>query len=205
MRFKTRHMRLYLPATLLGFLIVKLMLGGGLLYMKRPMLDSRPALAEDSQSVTGQNRSSKSPSDEHAALLPQPSLNFQNVGASIEVLECKRVEIEMDRRQIERERKQLTTLKQEIEANLIKLSAIQDSIQRKLDEQKMIRDNKIKHLIKIYTTMAPKKAAALIEKLDMEVIIELFSNMKGEHVGQILPHVSSEKAAEISEHLARCN
>ncbi len=205
MKFKIRHVRVYLPAILLGFLIVKLMLGGTLLYMKRPMLDSRPALAEDSHSVTEQNRSSKSPSHENAALLPQPSLNFQNVGASIEVLECKRVEIEMDRRQLERERKQLTALKQEIEANLIKLSAIQDSIQRKLDEQKMIRDNKIKHLIKIYTTMAPKKAAALIEKLDMEVIIELFSNMKGEHVGQILPHVSSEKAAEISEHLARCN
>jgi len=205
MKFKIRHVTFYLPAILLGFLIVKLMLGGALLYMKRPMLDSRPALAEDSQSVTGQNRSSKSPSDEKAALLPQPSLNFQNVGASIEILECKRVQIEMDRRQLERERKQLTALKQEIEANLIKLSAIQDSIQRKLDEQKMIRDNKIKHLIKIYTTMAPKKAAALIEKLDMEVIIELFSNMKGEHVGQILPHVSSEKAAEISEHLARRN
>ena len=205
MKFKNRHVRLYLPATLLGFLIVKLMLGGTLLYMKRPMLDSRPALAEDSESGIGQNRSSKSPSGENTPLLPEPSLNFQNLGASVEILECKRAEIETERRQLERERKQLTALKQEIEAYLIQLSEIQDSIQRKLDEQEIISDNKIKHLIKIYTTMAPKKAAALIEKLDMEVIIELFSKMKGEHVGQILPHVSAEKAAKISEHLARRN
>lgn len=205
MKFKTRHVRLYLPATLLGFLIVKLMLGGTLLYMKRPMLNSRPALAEDIESRTGRNRSSTSPSDGNAPLLTEPSLNFQNLGASVEILECKRAEIETERRQLERERKQLTALKQEIEANLVQLSEIQESIQRKLDEQKIIRDNKIKHLIKIYTTMAPKKAAALIEKLNMDVIIELFSEMKGEHVGQILPHVSAEKAAKISEHLARRN
>ena len=154
-----------------------------------PVLDSRPALAEDADSP----------------MPSQPSLNSQNVGASVEILECKRAEIETERRQLERERKQLTALKQEIEAKVIRLSEIQDSIQRKLDEQKTIRDNKIKHLIKIYTTMAPKKAAALIEKLDMGVIIELFSRMKGEHVGQILPHVSAEKAAKISERLARRN
>ncbi len=192
MKLTIKHARLHLPATLLGFLIVKLVLGGTLLYMKGPalsipVLDSRPALAEDADSPT--------PS--------QPSLNSQNVGASVEILECKRAEIETERRQLERERKQLTALKQEIEAKIIQLSEIQDGIQRKLDEHKTIGDNKIKHLIKIYTSMAPKKAAALIEKLDMKVVMELFSQMKGEQVGQILPHVSSEKAANISENLAK--
>lgn len=205
MKFKSRHVRIYLPAILLGFLIVKLMLGGTLLYMQKTMFDSTPALAEDTESGTWESRSSKSLSGENTPPPPGPSLNFQNLGTSLEILECKRNEIETERLQLERERKQLMALKQEIEAYLIQLSEIQDSIQRKLDEREMIRENKIKHLIKIYTTMAPKKAASLIEKLDMEVIIELFSKMKGENVGQILPHVSAEKAAKISEHLARRN
>ena len=192
MKFGTKHIKVYLPATLLGLLIVKLMLGGTLLYMKRPVLpvpilDSRPALAEDVESPP--------PS--------QPSLNSRNVEAGLEILERKRAEIETERQQLERERKQLTAFKQEIEAKLVQLSEIQDSIQRKLDEHKMIRDNKINHLIKIYTTMAPKKAAALIEKLDKELIMELFSQMKVEQVGQILPHMSAENAAKIGEHLAR--
>jgi len=183
MKFGTKHIKVYLPATLLGLLIVKLMLGGTLLYMKRPVLpvpilDSRPALAEDVESPP--------PS--------QPSLNSRNVEAGLEILERKRAEIETERQQLERERKQLTAFKQEIEAKLVQLSEIQDSIQRKLDEHKMIHDNKIKHLIKIYTTMAPKKAAALIEKLDKELIMELFSQMKVEQVGQILPHMSAENA-----------
>ena len=194
MKFTTKHISLYLPATLLGFLIVKLMVGGILLYMKMPVLpvpvlDSVPALAEDADSP----------------IPSQVPLSSQNLGQNVEILERKRAEIEMERRQLERERKQLAGLKQEIQAKVARLSEIQDSIQRQLDEQKTILDNKIKHLIKIYTTMAPKKAAALIEKLDMEIIIELFSTMKGEHVGQILPHVSAEKAAKISERLARRN
>jgi flagellar motility protein MotE (MotC chaperone) len=192
MNFGTKHIKVYLPATLLGLLIVKLMLGGTLLYMKRPVLpvpilDSRPALAEDADSPP--------PS--------QPSLDSRNVEAGLEILERKRAEIETERQQLERERKQLRAFKQEIEAKLIQLSEIQDSIQRKLDEHKMIRDNKIKHLIKIYSTMAPKKAAALIEKLDKELIMELFSQMKVEQVGQILPHMSAENATKVGEHLAR--
>ena len=189
MKLKTRYVKFYLPATLLGFLIIKLMLGGTVLYMNRPVLGGGQALAEDTNSP----------------LPAQRSLNSQNVGVTLEILERKRAEIELERRLLEREREQLTALKQEIEEKVTKLSEIQDSIQRKLDEQKMIHDNKIKHLIKIYTTMAPKKAAALIEKLEMGVVIELFSKMKGEQVGQILPHVSAEKAAEISEQLAKRN
>ena len=192
MKLITKHISFYLPIILLGFLIVKLMAGGILLYMKLPVLpvpvlDSVPALAEDADSP----------------FASRASLSSQNLGENAEVLERKRAEIDMERRQLERERKQLDALKQEIQAKVAKLSEIQDRIQRQLDEQQTILDNKIKHLIKIYTTMAPKKAAALIEKLDMEIIVELFSTMKGEHVGQILPHVSAEKAAKISERLAR--
>lgn len=148
---------------------------------------------------------SKGPSDQDPLLPSRPSLNSQNVSASLKILERRRAEIEMERRQLESERKQLTALKEEIEAKLVQLSKIQDSIQSKLETQETIRNDKIKHLIKIYTTMAPKKAAALIEKLDMEVIIELFSKMKGENVGKILPYVSAEKAARISERLANFN
>ena len=109
----------------------------------------------------------------------------------------------MERQRLEEERKRLTTLKQEIDLKLVRLEKIQDAIQSKLDEQKAFGDQRIKHLIKIYTTMPPKKAAGLIEKLDMDVIISLFSSMKGENVGQILPYVSAEKAAAISERLVK--
>lgn len=188
--------------TLLCFLIVKLALISIFVCAKRPVfpvpiLESNLALANDTQDQPTKSRVLDS------ASAPQASPHTQRTGAGLGVLEQNRAQTEVERQRLEEERKRLTTLKQEIDLKLVRLEKIQDAIQSKLDEQKAFGDQRIKHLIKIYTTMPPKKAASLIEKLDMDVIISLFSNMKGEDVGQILPYVSAEKAAAISERLVK--
>ncbi len=48
-----------------------------------------------------------------------------------------------------------------------------------------------------------QKAARLIEKLDIDLAIELLSNMKGDIVGDIFSFLDVQKAATISEELAR--
>ena len=120
-----------------------------------------------------------------------------------QTLEQKRLQVEKERRELKAEQARLDALKKEIDGKLAKLTEMQTAIQGELDKKKVIQDARLKHLIKIYTTMPPKKAAMLIDKLEMEVIIALFSSMKGDIVGQILPNVSPEKAAEISERLAK--
>lgn len=196
--------RSYVQITLLCFLIVKLGLTSIFVCTKRPplsvpILESRPALAEDAQGKAGESESPHSSLDSK----PEASPGTQSSATTLEALEHKRAQIELERRLLEEERKRLTGLKQEIDVKLGRLTKIQNSIQARFDEQWSIHDNRIKHLIKIYTAMPPKKAAALIEKLDMEVIVTLFSKMKGENVGQILPYVSGEKATKISERLAK--
>lgn len=133
---------------------------------------------------------------------------YVNSGASVkrvtpETLEQKRLKIEKERLQLDEERQRLDGLKKEIDKKIAKLSEIQNAVQATLNEKKTVRDNRLKHLIKIYTTMPPKKAAMLIDKLEMGVVIALFSRMKGDNVGQILPYVSPAKAAKISERLAK--
>jgi flagellar motility protein MotE (MotC chaperone) len=123
-------------------------------------------------------------------------------GISPKTLEEKRLRIEKEKRELKQERERLDALKQEISENLAKLTKVQSEVRAKLDERQAIREERIKHLIQVYTTMPPKKAAALIDKLEMEIIVSLFSRMKGDAVGQILPYVSPEKAAGISERLA---
>jgi flagellar motility protein MotE (MotC chaperone) len=124
-------------------------------------------------------------------------------GISPETLEQKRVQLEKERMELDAEREKLKGLRQEIDEKVAKLEKIQAAVRSDLEQKKMVQDARIKHLIKVYTTMPPKKAAVLIEKLEMEVIIALFSTMKGENVGQILPYVAPEKAALISERLAK--
>lgn len=204
-----------LAATILAFLIIKVSLAGIFLHAKRAglvasLFDSTPALAEDADAGADGKKTPEPLKDDPSSAsagssstqLPGAVGAVKNVGDNLETLERKRSEIETEREMLEMERQKLAAIKQEIETKLVKLAEIREELQRKLDEQKAIQDARTKHLIKIYTTMPPKRAAALIEKLDMKVILELFSGMKGEQVGAILPHVSEEKAAKISELLA---
>ncbi len=130
-------------------------------------------------------------------------IQARKMGISPETLERKRVQLKKERQSLDEERKRLRALEREIDEKFSTLAKLQSSIQGRLDEKKVSNDSRVKHLIKIYTTMPPKKAAVLIEKLGMDIIIALFSKMKGDNVGQILPYVSPEKAARISERLAK--
>jgi flagellar motility protein MotE (MotC chaperone) len=122
-----------------------------------------------------------------------------------ETLEKKRIDLENEKKEIDAEKESLNALKAEIDRKVVELTNIQETVRNDLEKKKIVQENRIKQLIKVYTTMPPKKAAALIEKLEMEVVMELFSQMKGENVGEILPYVSPEKAAKISEQLAKTN
>lgn len=193
--------------------------------------ESSSALAKDEQAVQTENQTSVAGSDptpqashdtpeltELQREIASLEAHLKEINADIdkyfktiaikssispETLEHKRQQIETERLRLEEERKRLTALKQEIDVKLSRVTEMQKAVQSKLDERTTLSDKRIKHLINVYTTMPPKKAAVLIEKLDMEVIIALFSRMKGDSVGQILPYVSAEKAAEISERLAK--
>ena len=69
--------------------------------------------------------------------------------------------------------------------------------------KKTVQEQKLKHLIKAYSAMKPQKAASLIEKLEITFAIELLSKMKGDAVGNILSFIEIDKAAKISERLAK--
>ena len=128
--------------------------------------------------------------------------------------ERERIQAEEDR--IKKQRAQLESLKTEIEEKIDTLSKIQQQISTDLDKkealvsdkeqkQKAADAAKIKMLSKVYASMKPKKAAAIIDKMDIDIIEKVFSKMKGEQVGSILSYVEKDRAAKISERLAEGN
>ncbi len=183
---------------LLCFLIAKLGIASILVCTRAPELsvpifDAVPAFATDSQAKTQAGTApvlSSSPKQHTSWATDQEDTT------TLDALEQKRAQLKAENRLLQKERERLTGLKQEIDAKLSRLTQLQSETQSKLA-------GRIKHLIKILTTMPPKKAAALIDKLDMKVVIAVFSKMKGENVGSILPHVSADKAAKISERLVK--
>ncbi len=131
-------------------------------------------------------------------------------------LEEKRLEIKKKEMNLEKQQAQIEYLKRDVEEKIEELSRIHLQIEASLakkeqkekeqeDRRKEAEESKIKQLVKVYTSMKPKVAGALIEKLDIEVVLKLFSGMKGEQIGMILSYVETNRAARISEQLAKRN
>ncbi|MBF0449165.1 MAG: hypothetical protein HQK75_00155 [Candidatus Magnetomorum sp.] len=140
----------------------------------------------------------------------------ENAYLESEIIQRERETLIRERQKLENERQHLDSVKKEIDQKIARLSEIQVTVQNKIKQQEELikqyqvmqetaMDKQFKHLLKIYTSMPSKKSATLIDKLDIDIAIRLLSKMKGEQVGQILSYVSPEKAASISEHLARSN
>ncbi len=91
----------------------------------------------------------------------------------------------------------------EINTKIAVLTQLRNEIRAQMARKKTIEEKKIRHLIKAYSAMKPQKAASLIEKLEIAFATELLSNMKGDVAGNILSFVDVEKAARISEGLAK--
>ena len=83
-----------------------------------------------------------------------------------------------------------------------KLNDLQGSIARKDAEgaQDAATVDKVgpKELAKIYNTMRPEHAAAVLSQLDVNIVVQIISNLKQRQAGKILGAMPTERAAQIS-------
>ena len=115
----------------------------------------------------------------------------------------KRAELRKEQEKLAKKKAELLAIQEEIEKKINMLSRLRDEIRAEVAKKKAMEDQKFKHLIKVYSSMKPQKAAGLIEKLDIKFSVDLLSRMKGDQVGSILSFVETERAAKITEGLAK--
>lgn len=115
----------------------------------------------------------------------------------------KRDELNEQAQALSIKREELLAFQKEIDEKLVTLGRIRDEINAQKVAKETVEGKKMKHLIKIYTAIKPQRAAGMIEKMDMGFSLELLSRMKGDVVGKILSFVDLEKAARITEGLAK--
>ena len=92
---------------------------------------------------------------------------------------------------------------QRIDARVRELQKLRTSIEslvRKYDDQ----ENKdLESVVKIYETMKPKDAAAILEKLEMPVLLSIVVAMKERRSSAILAGMTPERAREVTAEMAR--
>ena len=94
-------------------------------------------------------------------------------------------------------------IQDDINEKIAKLEQLRNEIRSHMETKRSFEEQKLKHLVKAYSAMKPQAAANVIEKLDLVFAVEILSRMQGDTVGGILSFVDKEKAAKISESLAK--
>ena len=180
--------RIFLTSLIFG----KIVLGSIFLYH----IDVNPLFPEKNAIASEQGQDAGGTADEVKDIAYQEEID-------LDFLLKMKSELKAQEEELDKKKAELVEIQKQINANIAQLGKLRDEIRSRMATQKEIEDGKLKHLIKAYSTMKPQKAATLIEKLDMKFAIELLSNMKGDAVGNILSFIDVERAARISEQLAK--
>lgn len=190
--FALKRMKLSTQILLAFLITVKLILGAVVLY--RVGLDSlfvgTNAIASELQA-----------NSKDAVALDAKENKEEKI--DINFLIMKKAALEEEEKRLAKKEAELMVIQKEINNKIENLTRLRNEIRSEIAAKNAVEDQKLKHLIKVYSAMKPQNAADLIEKLDKKLAIELLSKMKGEDVGKILSYVNIEKATLISEGLAK--
>jgi flagellar motility protein MotE (MotC chaperone) len=118
-------------------------------------------------------------------------------------LRKRRQELEGEQARLEKTRERLQILKNKLGSDLDRIKRYRDQLQVKMQQEEQLRTEKMNHLVKVYSSMEPEKAAERIDQMDRDTAVKLLSRMSGQAAGRILAFVEPQKANTISQEMAK--
>lgn len=91
----------------------------------------------------------------------------------------------------------------ELEAKLESLRAMEVKMQNLIKSAEDMQDEKMQHLVDVYSNMKPKQAAQVLENLEESIAVKILAGMSGRKAGEVLSSVRADRAAKLSEALTR--
>ncbi len=123
------------------------------------------------------------------------------------MLRKKEKELNEKEMELKKMEERLLPLKKEVEARIEELDELQTSLtaySKDLAERELaMKDARIDHLVKLYSSMEADKAANIMDKLPVDTVVRIMENMNGKAAGQILAVMPPEKGAQISQKLSK--
>ena len=120
----------------------------------------------------------------------------------LQSLSKRRAELDQRSEELDQRELLLKATEQRVQEKIDKLQQMQaqiDTALGKVDEQEDLR---LASLVRIYEAMKPQEAAAIFDKLEQPVLMQVLTRMKDRSVAAILPHLDGDKARAITTALA---
>ena len=117
-------------------------------------------------------------------------------------IENRKKKIEAKEKELDRRAKELASLEQIVDQKMTTLETLRKEFEVQVKAEEARQNKRIKHLVALYSNMKPKAAAGVMEKMDLDLAVEIFRQMRGREAGKILAYISPEKASKISQMLS---
>ena len=123
--------------------------------------------------------------------------------AVLQALGQRRQKLDMHRRELETRAGVLKATEAQIDEKIPRLKKIEASIQAMIEKQDALREEQLKSLVKVYESMKPKDAARILDRLDIEILLEVTGRMRESKMAAIMAKMTPTRAEELTVRLAR--
>ncbi len=172
--------------------LIKLIISGFLLFLSgtsAPGISTATAALEE---TTRLNQTLEGQGEPDSGCAPQ----------LLDILKARVRELDARKAELDKKEADLKLLKTDIEEKLNELKALQQRLEGPLKKARAEQKARFQHLVGVYGSMDPARAAALLDKMSEETVAHLFAAMKSKKVAKILALMDPDKAAKISSLLS---
>lgn len=114
----------------------------------------------------------------------------------------RNIELAEKEETLKREEERLNALRKDLDERINKYESLLNEIENAINKIEVIRDERIKHLIKTYEAMPADRAALQLSELDEQVAIKILHGMKNKKAAAIMASMDSAKAISIAKGMA---
>ncbi len=141
-------------------------------------------------------------------LLNLPKINTEGmdkdeIGRYFTMLERKQSQIENRIHILSTREEQLKNLEKSVDEKIKKLEDEMIFFQQTIQKEKQLQGERLDKLVEFYQKMEAKKAAAVFEKLDKDLVVSLFNRFPQKQTTQILALMNPDRSVELSEYYGR--
>ncbi|GEM_PF-1076669 len=106
--------------------------------------------------------------------------------------------IQKEMARLNKEEKQISTLRAELEQNQKDLETRKNEIDRALARVEQVESARVASVARLYDSMKPEEVAALFENLEDKIVLAILPKMKSQNAAKILGLMPPKRAARIS-------
>ncbi len=118
-------------------------------------------------------------------------------------IQKRQAELNQKEEALKVDEQRLVALRKEISDKIEILRQVEAKLNTALDSEKNSEGKRLKDLAKVYESMPPAKAGAMLTKMDLKTAAGITINMKRDRAGAVWGYLEPQKAVEITNEITK--